>query len=112
MSEEKTATLTAKIIHAQTKEELAKVEQTMAFIKESEVEQPEKTLDDIINEFIQKIQETCNQKDLRIMEHEQLYDQLAIGFALSSRVSNQESPKIAIEVPVCEAKEEKTSEQA
>jgi len=39
MSEEKTATLAAKIIHVQKKEELATVEQTLAFAKESDAEQ-------------------------------------------------------------------------
>ena len=111
MSEEKTATLTAKIVHAQKAEELATVEQTMAFVKESDCEQSEKTLDDIINEFIQKIQDTCKEKALIIVDLDQLYDQLAIGFALSSRIANQEAPKIAIEVPVDDAKEEKVNEQ-
>jgi hypothetical protein len=107
MSEEKTATLTAKIIHAQTKEELATVEQTMTFIKESNGDQPDKTLDDVIKEFIQKIQETCKEKAASIQDTEQVYDQLAIGFALSSRLGDQ---KIVIEVPVNDAKEEKADE--
>ncbi|MCW4010027.1 MAG: hypothetical protein NWF05_05350 [Candidatus Bathyarchaeota archaeon] len=109
MSEEKTATLTAILIHAKTNQEIATVEKTMAFIKESDGEQPEKTLDDIINEFIQKIRETCKEKAVSMQDIEQVYDQLAIGFALSSRLGDQ---KIAIEVPVNDAKEEKADEQS
>lgn len=114
MSEEKTAILTAKLIHVEKKEEIATVERTMAFIKESDAEQTEtKTLDDVINEFIQKIHETCNEKGVTIQDLDQVYDQLAIGFALSSRLANEKSPRIAIEVSVCDAKngEEKANEQ-
>jgi hypothetical protein len=114
MSEEKTATLTARIIHVEKKEEIATVERTFAFAKGSETEQAEtKTLDDVINEFIQKIQETCSEKGVTIQDLDQVYDQIAIGFALSSRLANEKLPKITIEVPVCDTKngEERTNEQ-
>jgi hypothetical protein len=111
MSEEKTAVLTAKIIHTKKKQEIGSVERTLSFAKESNEEQAEtKTLDEIIGEFIQQIQETCNEKKVIIQDLDRVYDQIAIGFALSAKISDEKSSKMAIDVPVCDA-EEKGSEK-
>jgi hypothetical protein len=106
MSEEKTSVLAAKIINVEKKEEIATVERTMSFAKESDAEQVEtKSLDDVIGEFIQQIQETCNEKKVVIQDLDNVYDQIAIGFALSAKFSDEKSSKMAIEVLVCDAEE-------
>jgi hypothetical protein len=106
MSEEKISTLTARIIHSEKKDVIDKVERTISFLKESDDEQIEtKSLDDVINEFIQRIVDVCEEKKVVILNLGKVYDELAIGFALSSRLSNEKSPNITIDIPVTDAKE-------
>jgi len=115
MSEEKTTTLTARIIHFDKKEVLDTIEQTLSFLKTTDEETTEtKTLDEIISEFIQKIETSCNQKNVKALDIEKAYDELAIGFALSPKLVNEKSPKITIDIPVIgmrESKEEESHEQ-
>jgi hypothetical protein len=107
MSEDKTAILTARIIHSEKKEVLDTVERTLAFLKDSDEEQIEtRTLDDVISEFIQRIQEVCNEKKVKVLDIEKVYDELAIGFALSSKLASEKAPKMTIDIPVTDEKEE------
>jgi allophanate hydrolase subunit 1 len=108
MSEEKTTTLTARIVHSEKKEVLDTIEQTMSFVKVTDVETTEtKTLDEIINEFIQRIESSCNQKNVKVLDIEKAYDELAIGFAMSPRLAKENSATMTIDIPVTDFKEDK-----
>ncbi len=103
MSEPKTATLSAKLIHAQSKQELGSVERTMAFVNEKEEEQTEtRTLDDVIGDFVKQIEAVCAEKKVAIQDVEGLYDQIAIGFVVNSKLSKEKTSTTVIEVPVCD----------
>jgi hypothetical protein len=116
MSEENMATLKARIIHSEKKEVLDTIEQTLSFLKATDAETTEtKTLDEIISEFIQKIESSCNQRNVKILDIERAYDELAIGFTMSSRLAKEKSATMTIDIPVSEMKEDKekeTDEQA
>jgi formate dehydrogenase assembly factor FdhD len=105
MSEEKTTTLAARIIHSGKKEVLDTIEQTMSFVKVTDAET--KTLDEIISEFIQKILSSCNQKNVKVMDIEKAYDELAIGFAMSPRLAKEKSATMTIDIPVTDIEEDK-----
>jgi hypothetical protein len=108
MSEERTTTLTARIIHSDKKEVLDTIEQTLSFLKAADEETTEtKTLDEIISEFIQKIETSCNQKNVKILDIEKAYDELAIGFAMSPKLSKEKSLTMTIDVPVVDVKQNK-----
>lgn len=108
MSEEKTTTLTAKIIHSDRKEVLDMIEQTLSFLNASDEETTEtKTLDEIISEFIQKIETSCKQKNVKILDIERAYDELAIGFAMSPKLAKEKSATLTIDIPVTDVKENK-----
>jgi len=116
MSEEKTTTLTARIIHSEKKEVLNTIEQTLSFLKATDAETTEtKTLDEIISEFIQRIEKFCNQKNVKVLDIEKAYDELAIGFAMSPKLAKEKSATMTIDIPVAdvkEVKEEGNNEQA
>jgi hypothetical protein len=106
MSEDKTATLTARIIHSDKKEVLGTVERVLSFLRESDEEQIEtKTLDEIISEFIQRIEEVCKEKKVSVLDPERVYDELAIGFAVSSKLAREKAPKMTIDILVADVKE-------
>jgi allophanate hydrolase subunit 1 len=111
MSEEKTTTLTARIIHSDKKEVLDTIEQTLSFLKTTDAETTEtKTLDEIISEFIKKIETSCNEKNVKILDIERAYDELAIGFAMSPKLAKEKSATMTIDVPVIDVKENKEKE--
>lgn len=115
MSEEKTTTLTARIVHSEKKEVLDTIEQTLSFLNAIDAETTEtKTMDEIITEFIEKIEASCNEKNVKILDIGRAYDELAIGFAMSPRLAKEKSAAMTIDIPVSdmkESKEEKTNEQ-
>jgi allophanate hydrolase subunit 1 len=106
MSEEKTTTLTARIIHSEKKEVLDTMEQTLSFLKAADAETIEtKSLDEIISEFVQKIEKSCTQKNVKVLDIEKVYDELAIGFAMSSKLGKEKSATMIIDIPVADVKE-------
>lgn len=108
MSEEKTITLTARIIHSEKKEVLDTIEQIMSFVKVTDAETTEtKTLDEIISEFVHKIESSCNQKNVKVLDIEKAYDELAIGFAMSPKLAKEKSATMTIDIPVTDIKEDK-----
>jgi allophanate hydrolase subunit 1 len=108
MSEERTTTLTARIIHSDKKEVLDTIEQTLSFLKAADAETTEtKTLDEIISEFIQKIERSCDQKNVKILDIERAYDELAIGFAMSPKLAKEKPATMTIDIPVSGMKENK-----
>lgn len=108
MSEEKASTLKARIIHSEKKEVLDTIEQTLSFLKAVDAEIMEtKTLDEIINELIQEIETSCNQKNVKILDIERAYDELAIGFAMSPKLAKEKSATMTIDIPVTDVKENK-----
>jgi len=108
MSEENIATLKARIIHSEKKEVLDTIEQTLSFLKATDIETTEtKTLDEIIGEYIQRIESSCNQKNVKILDIEKVYDELAIGFACSPRLAKEKSATMTIDIPVADIKEDR-----
>lgn len=106
MSEENMTTLKARIIHSEKKEVLDTIEQTLSFLKATDAETTEtKTLDEIISEFIQRIESFCNQKNVKVLDIERAYDELAIGFAMSPRLAKEKSATVIIDIPVADIKE-------
>jgi len=107
MSEENMTTLKARIIHSEKKEVLDTIEQTMSYVKVTDAETTEtKTLDEIISEFIQRIESSCNQKNVKVLDIEKAYDELAIGFAMSPRLAKEKSATMTIDIPVADIKED------
>ncbi|MEM2293042.1 MAG: hypothetical protein QXX41_07170 [Nitrososphaerota archaeon] len=90
--------LTVRIVHVKTNEVLNVVEKTVEFIEGFENEGCEaKSLEDIINDFVQSVQEACYEREVEIIDREKLFDDLAIALALSSRLKEE---KISIDVLV------------
>jgi hypothetical protein len=111
MSEEEATVLTARIVHSEKKEVLDTVKQTLAFLKVNDEEATEtKTLDEIISEFIQKIERACNQKSVKILDIEKAYDELAIGFVMSPKLAKKGSATMTVDIPVSDITEDKEKE--
>jgi formate dehydrogenase assembly factor FdhD len=108
MSEENVTTLTARIIHSEKKEVLDTIEQTLSFLKTTDAEATEtRSLDEIISEFIQRVEASCNQRNVKVLNIEKAYDELAIGFAMSSKLAKEKSATMTIDIPVVDVKEDK-----
>jgi len=107
MEEPKGTILSAQLVR--DKEIIGSVERTLHFIEEKELPEEEasaiKTLEDIINDFLDSIEKTCKEKKVTIIDKTKLSFDLTIKLLLAFKA---EDKKILVEVPVKNQPEEKT----